>query len=641
MDPRRRSTMQPIDSNIRSGIPMPSTVAKPPPAARLSLAGPAIRAPYPVPPSTNPRHSLYRSQNSNPLLQSSSKANPYGKTPLSNSAARRDSLWPRGAPVAAPSGSQVAKDPRPLRDKGFQQKERQDILEYLKGAGLDINMQRLANIQSKDYRAIFEYLVQCLDPAQAIDSSNGRFEEGFINALKALKYPYIHQIDSKWLAAPASLHTWPMLLGVLHWLVELCKMRDHYMASGHPTLQDPENIPEEFEDQIDHRALAFEYYERSYIVWLDGADDFVEPKRIIEERYARKNERVQQDLESKTRQYHDAKLEYKKLKSSAAPVAELQANHATLLSDREKFERVLEQYESRMKKILEQISYAEADFKQRDDDLHKLHAEQDRLTGIVKEQNLTPEEATRMTTDYDNLSRNLEDLKQKIADSQRAVLSLEVNLSNRAGAAEEIVDQYTGLLSALNLFPPLPPPLQDIDLTLELNTAVSNLQELLTGADIRKIIKPTLSNIAESKRSERASVENDRLRVDNDLDQLTVECENVDSEIAVVEKKVLAINEQAEDLHNAAQQEALMASQEAERLERDLAHARTAALANGMGVKSRLQTLQFQYKEQVEKVNRLKEETIRAIIKNSHDIAVFKAEVSQHLRELRECAESG
>lgn len=36
-----------------------------------------------------------------------------------------------------------------------------------------------------------------------------------------------------------------------------------------------------------------------------------------------------------------------------------------------------------------------------------------------------------------------------------------------------------------------------------------------------------------------------------------------------------------------------MASGEAVRLERDLAHARTAALANGMGVKSRLQTLQF------------------------------------------------
>lgn len=38
----------------------------------------------------------------------------------------------------------------------------------------------------------------------------------------------------------------------------------------------------------------------------------------------------------------------------------------------------------------------------------------------------------------------------------------------------------------------------------------------------------------------------------------------------------------------------MVSSQEAARLERDLAHARTNALANGMGVKSRLQALQFE-----------------------------------------------
>lgn len=47
-------------------------------------------------------------------------------------------------------------------------------------------------------------------------------------------------------------------------------------------------------------------------------------------------------------------------------------------------------------------------------------------------------------------------------------------------------------------------------------------------------------------------------------------------------------------IFQAAQQEALVANGEAARLERDLAHARTAALANGMGVKSRLQALQFE-----------------------------------------------
>ena len=47
----------------------------------------------------------------------------------------------------------------------------------------------------------------------------------------------------------------------------------------------------------------------------------------------------------------------------------------------------------------------------------------------------------------------------------------------------------------------------------------------------------------------------------------------------------------------------------------------------------------YSYREQIEKVSRLKEETVRGIIKNSHDIAIFKEEVSGHLRELREFAE--
>jgi len=176
---------------------------------------------------------------------------------------------------------------------------------------------------------------------------------------------------------------------------------------------------------------------------------------------------------------------------------------------------------------------------------------------------------------------------------------------------------------------------------LELNTAVSNPQLLLSGADVRKVIKPTLSAIAESHRTERGSLETERVKLDNELDQLALECENIDEEIGEVEKKVVALNEQADNLREAAQQEALVANNEATRLERDLAQARTAALANGMGVKSRLQALQLHYREQVEKVSRLKEETVRAIIKNSHDIAMFKEEVSGHLRELREFAEGG
>jgi kinetochore protein NDC80 len=40
-------------------------------------------------------------------------------------------------------------------------------------------------------------------------------------------------------------------------------------------------------------------------------------------------------------------------------------------------------------------------------------------------------------------------------------------------------------------------------------------------------------------------------------------------------------------------------------------------------------------------VTRLRDETVRAIVKNSTEIAMFKEEVSQQLKSLREFAEAG
>jgi kinetochore protein NDC80 len=51
--------------------------------------------------------------------------------------------------------------------------------------------------------------------------------------------------------------------------------------------------------------------------------------------------------------------------------------------------------------------------------------------------------------------------------------------------------------------------------------------------------------------------------------------------------------------------------------------------------------LGIRYREQVEKVARLRDETVRAIVKNSTEIAVFKEEISQQLKALRNFAESG
>lgn len=158
-----------------------------------------------------------------------------------------------------------------------------------------------------------------------------------------------------------------------------------------------------------------------------------------------------------------------------------------------------------------------------------------------------------MTTEHEQLTRSLEDLKYRIAESHNNIMTLEVQVENRSAAAEEALDAYTSLISSLGLFPPLPSPFQNVDLTLELNTAASHPSHILTGSDIQRVIKPTLSEISQSRRGEKDNVETERIQLDNELEILVSECENLEEEINELDKKVGALNEQADDLREVRQ----------------------------------------------------------------------------------------
>lgn len=63
----------------------------------------------------------------------------------------------------------------------------------------------------------------------------------------------------------------------------------HYHASGDPTLQITSDIPEEFDDPIDHKALVFEMYQQMYSLWLEHQDDKMEEVKIdLERRYSKR-----------------------------------------------------------------------------------------------------------------------------------------------------------------------------------------------------------------------------------------------------------------------------------------------------------------------------------------------------------------
>lgn len=146
-----------------------------------------------------------------------------------------------GQQVAIPPSSQGTRDTRPLRDKQYQQKCRQEIAAWLSSNGYSITSQAIASLRANDFRTIYQELVLLLDPNWPFNPEQ-RFEDQFVQSLRAFQYPYINQIDLRWLPTPAAMHSWPTLLGMLHWMTEMGKVCDEFLGYLLVFLQNPTRV---------------------------------------------------------------------------------------------------------------------------------------------------------------------------------------------------------------------------------------------------------------------------------------------------------------------------------------------------------------------------------------------------------------
>jgi kinetochore protein NDC80 len=132
------------------------------------------------------------------------------------------------APTAAMSSmSQPVKDNRPIRDKQFQILEQKQIIKFLAEAQFpgNITMKTLQSPTSKDFQTVFRWLFEILDPCYVLCKGNKKFDDEIIPTLKYHRYPAADQINIKWMQAVGSMHAWPSMLAVLHWMTLLCIVR--------------------------------------------------------------------------------------------------------------------------------------------------------------------------------------------------------------------------------------------------------------------------------------------------------------------------------------------------------------------------------------------------------------------------------
>lgn len=144
-------------------------------------------------------------------------------TGLSHSV-RRSSVY-SGRQSLAPVMHAPTRDSRPLKTALFQQAAARNVESFCRNNRCPIVIHEkfwTGSATTKDFQGLVKWLI-----GSFIDEGypwNRKFEDDCVQVLKDLRYPGLEGISKTTLGSLGSGSTWMVLVGMLNWLVELCKV---------------------------------------------------------------------------------------------------------------------------------------------------------------------------------------------------------------------------------------------------------------------------------------------------------------------------------------------------------------------------------------------------------------------------------
>ena len=426
------------------------------------------------------------------------------QTPASSqSVQRRSSVYsrPSGHGSAPPhqsffltSSSVISnpKDPRPLRDPSFRARISQELLTYLTENNFELDMKfslrqdSLKSPSQKEFTNIFQWLYKRLDPGYRFQKA---VDTEVPPILKQLRYPYANQITKSQLGAVGSQTSWPVFLGMLHWLMQLAQMLDNFQRGAY----DDACAESGLDVSGDRIVLRFLY--GAYQDWLcvgndetdEDAEAAVAPHvQAMAEEFERINARHNEELKIFEAEHATLKEQVEELEKSTPDVAKLDKHYKILEDDTKKFEDYnanvaakIEKYDSRLKMLEEEIQKTEAD-------LATVEQERQSLQQSVDRQGLNIQDIDRMNTERERLTKSHDDAINTLDEVNKKVLAKEAETAQKLEELESIIKRYNSLGYQLSLIPSTAANAKGTDYELSLNISATTFSTSQASRSTRK-----------------------------------------------------------------------------------------------------------------------------------------------------------
>ncbi|OCF41822.1 hypothetical protein I317_04332 [Kwoniella heveanensis CBS 569] len=544
--------------------------------------------------------------------------------------------------------SSIVRDPRPVRDKAFQNSCVKTIGEYLAAVRYPGSMtpKTLVSPTAKEFHDIFRFLVNDVINVGMVWGK--KFDDDANTVLKDLRYPSMESFTKTSFTAPGSPQSWPNLLAMLNWLVELCKAHDNWNDSdctSDPVLMSWEDLPLDYPNLEDR--LLWNFACKTYDQWFNGAiEEFSEAEQELENIYGRMMTTSSKEREKLEMAVQKRDVELHQLQAQEPPLKKIEDEYVQLMSDKTKFIAFIDLHRQKAEKTRQAILKVRAGISgQVEEELESQRSDLARIESAVNAQNLSPDEVNKMNHDRDTLIRHLDELRIKIAEVSQSSYDQELMVTKCMDRFESLHADYTsfahqiGLLSEPRDGSTVQP--DDINYHLDFDLGGEGLEDLRTiGSRMRTSVWQGLQARRETYRQRALELSNDAITLDDIHDRIGQQVDRRKEEAANLEVKLRMTHEKAEAAQTKLGLDNVNTNEIIVQLETEVTNMLAASQQGVLTVQSQLESTRIAFKELRHRSALLKDAITVQVGEHIDMILKAKQHALNSLRSIRALADA-
>ncbi|CZT04903.1 probable TID3 Outer kinetochore protein-part of Ndc80p complex [Rhynchosporium agropyri] len=603
-----------------------------------------------------------------------------GTTGMSSaeSAERRSSVYRSRSSTNGPMGHQsffqqapapagVPKDPRPLRDRTYQAKIGQELLDYMAANNFEMEMKHpltqniIKSPTQKDFNFMFQWLYHRIDPSYRFQKS---MDQEVLPILIQLRYPYHKMITKSSLTACGSANSWHIFLGLLHWMMQLSQMLDGYAANHYDEACAETGV------DVSGDRIIFGFLSGAYRDWLSMDEDAGDEDQdrvlaphveAMAREFDRSNSKYLDELHILEGEHERLQKAIEQLEKSGSDVATLDRNFKIMEEDKVKFEEFDSRMNQKSEKYESRIDFLQGELDKVMVELEEADEERANLQKAVDDQGISMADIDRMTVERERLQKGIDSTSQRLEEAKKKVSEKEGEASRKLEDLERMVDKYNSLGYQIGLIPATAANAKGKNYELQVTAndgpnfsssqmgASGNgntdsdrlLADPVTGyqpahilnLDLRGQVKASFLSLRKEI-SERRTVAMDEMMKHHDLlDGIKEAIEDKRGEVEALEHRVRAAEEEYEKTKEVTTTQKIASNTQIEKMEKELAKMRAGLTESVQLMEQREMNTNIEYEQLTLKANALREELHTEIEKMLNDIIKFKVHIQKNLED--------